>query len=302
VQNVYMAKSSNGNATKVEPKAEVQRRCFIATPIGGVDSTVRRSTEGLISAVIKPVLEEFGFQVYVAHEIAAQGSITHQVIEHLLYDELAIVNLTGLNPNVMYELAIRHAVRLPIVALAESGTTLPFDISDERTIFYTDDMEGVGELIPRLRAAIKEALEDEDPDNPVYRVAEAKVMREVVAKGDTEKYILARLEQISSSINKLSIEPTSSRVPDEDLRYYKFGLDGEIGTEVLGPFVRQLSKFTAGSISAYLEDGKTVISCRSYGPLVRPFTNASKKHGFKIVSSERVDSSGQTIKHLTPPK
>lgn len=96
------------------------------------------------------------------------GSITQQLLKHILEDDLVIVNLTGLNPNVMYEVAVRHAIRKPIVQLCEYGTILPFDITDQRTIFYKNDMMGIVEIKDKLRNMIKDASKDESPDNPIY--------------------------------------------------------------------------------------------------------------------------------------
>lgn len=148
-------------------------QCFIVTPLGMDGSEIRRKADGVIQAVLKPVLEELGYKVIAPHEIDNPGSITKQVIEHLLHDELVIANLTTLNPNVMYELAVRHATRLPIVCIAEEGTKLPFDIASERTIFYSDDMAGVEALKVSLRGMVKFALKEKDPDNPIYRAQES---------------------------------------------------------------------------------------------------------------------------------
>lgn len=192
-----------------EEKIDKPKRCFVVTPIGAGDSDTRRKAQGILDTVIRPALNKKGYVVYVAHEISTLGSITKQVIKHLIEDELVIANLTELNPNVMYELAVRHAVRLPVITIAEDGTILPFDISDERTIFYKNDMAGAYELNPRLESAIDEAVKDEHPDNPIYRVTQAMLIKESTETPTIEKYIIDRLDSIEESISNVAKINTS---------------------------------------------------------------------------------------------
>lgn len=199
-----------------------QKKCFVVTPIGGKESTTRRRAQGILDAVIRPLLEEKNIEVFVAHEISEQGSITKQVIEHLLQDDLVIANLTELNPNVMYELAVRHCKRLPVVAIAEEGTILPFDISDERTTFYKNDMAGAFELKPTLSSAIDSALSEKKPDNPVYRVAQAIIIKESTETVSADKYIIERLDSIEKVVSRL----VSPKEKDQD-KYIEITLSGK---------------------------------------------------------------------------
>lgn len=185
-----------------------KKTCFLITPLGDEDSKIRRDTSGLIDSIISPVLEDLDIILSVAHKISIPGSITHQIIEHLLEDDLVIANLTGLNPNVMYELAIRHAKRLPVVSIAEIGTKLPFDLAEERTIFYKNDMAGIISLKDNLKESIVTALKV-IPDNPIYRVINSTLIKESKVIKDFDKIIFSKLESIENKIfkyNKVFLE------------------------------------------------------------------------------------------------
>ena len=191
--------------TKIEEKEILEsankKYCFVITPIGNIGSDIYLKANGLIDAVLIPVLSGLGYKVEAAHHINSSGSISNQIIERLLEADLVVANLTGLNPNVMYELAVRHAKRLPVISLAENGTKLPFDIQAERTLFYEDTMRGVEILKPKLKDAVNAInFDEENHDNPIYRAAKSQVMQQVVTS-DTESYILDRMDQISMQLN-----------------------------------------------------------------------------------------------------
>ncbi|MCU5488501.1 hypothetical protein NYE71_05915 [Bacillus sp. FSL K6-0273] len=188
------------------PNPNKDKTCFIITPIGDDQSDIRRAADGVIDAVIVPALCDMGFDeenIKVAHRMPSPGSINKQVISSVIECDLAIANLTNLNPNVMYELAIRHAARKPVIQICQKGTRLPFDITEERTIFYTNDMAGVIELNNNFKDMVVEAIGDEEPDNPIYRVIESNSIMKNVDETDPSRYMLNRIDSLENNLSDL---------------------------------------------------------------------------------------------------
>lgn len=210
-------KESNSMSKDKLNDSKSSKLCFVITPIGGDATETRRFADGILEGVIKPILEPQNFKVIAAHQLTESGSINKQVIEHVLYADIVIANLTGLNPNVMYELAIRHTAFLPVVTIAERGTSLPFDVIDERTIFYTNDIRGSLELKETLSRFIDSTLNLVEIDNPVKRVSKDKIFKESHKSTTSEEYLAEKFEtlerglsQLSSSIRNLNLSQYSS--------------------------------------------------------------------------------------------
>ncbi|MGH9952528.1 MAG: hypothetical protein ACRD5J_12940 [Nitrososphaeraceae archaeon] len=124
-----------------QPSSEDEKRrkkCFVISPIGEEGSEVRKRADQVLNYVIRPITEEqYSYETARADDIPRPGMITSQIIERLLHDDLVIEDLTSANPNVTYELAVRHMTRKPVIQIKDSSDPLPFDISDARTISIT---------------------------------------------------------------------------------------------------------------------------------------------------------------------
>lgn len=118
----------------VHQMSEESRVCFVISPIGESGSDIRRNADILLEHIITPVVKEHGYEVVRADAISQAGDITIQIIEMLIQADLVIADLTGHNANVLYELAVRHAARKPVIHMIQDGQQPPFDVRQFRAI------------------------------------------------------------------------------------------------------------------------------------------------------------------------
>lgn len=201
-----------------------ERICFVIAPIGEKDSEARKRSDQVLKLIIGPAAKECGYTALRADKISQPGQITHQVISHILNDPLVVVDLTGHNPNVFYELAIRHASGKPIVQMIDGSETLPFDTLVTRTIFY-DHSEWESpkvaqqELVRHIRAAEKVARSD----NPIAEALDMEMLRTSPKRLERQMALALRaLSMLLKNTNPRGSKPTHTvarlvRMPNDGL-------------------------------------------------------------------------------------
>ncbi|KAF0100684.1 MAG: hypothetical protein FD187_1603 [bacterium] len=107
---------------------------FVAMPYGRKQDI---EFDAVYADYLKPALEEAGFQVFRADEERRAGDIRTDMFQELLLADLVVVDLSIDNPNVWYELGVRHALRARGVLLVQSARAYqPFDVYTERKLRY----------------------------------------------------------------------------------------------------------------------------------------------------------------------
>ena len=162
------------------PKKEEEQLCFVIAPIGEEGSDIRRRSDQVLKHIIAPAAEECGYKTIRADSISEPGMITSQVIQHLLDDALVIADLTGHNPNVFYELAVRHFIRKPVVQIIQIGEPIPFNVTQSRTIQVDHhDLDSVArcrdDLIKQIRSVEKGPGK---VDNPISVAIDMETLRQ----------------------------------------------------------------------------------------------------------------------------
>lgn len=139
---------------------------FVVGPIGDKDAPLasleRRIYEESIQTweqIILPACEAFGLRPTRADMIASPGEIPDQVFRLLRDSDVVVADLTGANPNVMYELGLRHTTGRLTLQIGERDR-LPFDVSVIRTILFKRTEGGLIEARKNLAKALAIGLED----------------------------------------------------------------------------------------------------------------------------------------------
>lgn len=189
-----------------------EKLCFVIAPIGEPDSDTRKRSDTVLKYVIEPPCQEQGYEVVRADKISQPGLITMQVIEKVLNAELVVADLTEHNPNVFYELAVRHAARKHIIHLIAEGEKIPFDLSDYRTIRVNhQDLAVVASAKDEIRNQIREI----EGGAPVQTPIQVAIMVEQLKGGNQTdsllEQVLLGLQDMSQGVKTLVKESEEKR-------------------------------------------------------------------------------------------
>jgi hypothetical protein len=199
------------------------KECFFLAPIGEEGSVVREQSDKTMEYIVKKSVTEYGYNVTRSDKINQPGSITSTIIEKTIECDLVIADLSGHNPNVFYELAVRHATGKPYIQIINKDDSLPFDISDFRTVHYDlDDVEEAEKARNRIQSQLEAIQEQEiDCENPISKSAELASLRE--SKNPSENSLaevvesVSRIERKLEEINSESRDSSPTPSPDDDL-------------------------------------------------------------------------------------
>ena len=153
--------------------------CFVLMPFGRKQDATGKTIDfdAVYREIIAPAVVEAGLEPIRADEEQVGGTIHKPMYERLMLCEFAIADVTGANPNVYYELGIRHAIRpRSTVILFAEGTNLPFDIALLRGSPYRLDASGkpseAAEDIRRIVKRLLAAHDDPHDDSPLFALIE----------------------------------------------------------------------------------------------------------------------------------
>lgn len=192
--------------------------CFVICPIGKVGSEIRIRSDLTFKYIIKPIVEMFGYHPIRADHINESGMITNQIIDYIIDSALVIADLTDSNPNVFYELAIRHIVEKPYIQMMKSDQPIPFDISGMRTIRFDTDLEQADIAKKELSEQI-DSIDNGNfkPINPVtlatnYSTAQKMIKQSgTIEPADITNVVLESIIELKSMVDNLAGEFRNSK-------------------------------------------------------------------------------------------
>lgn len=148
----------------------VKNKCFVISPIGEKGSVNYDKFNEVLEYIIKPAIEDsiYELEVLRADEIKRPGSWMNDILLNIYNSFIVIADLTDKNPNVFYELGVRHALSPRTILIAQSIDDVPSDLKSYRTIIYEMSLRGPNKFKNDLGVYLNEIHNDPNrPDNPV---------------------------------------------------------------------------------------------------------------------------------------
>lgn len=198
-----------------------QSNCGIVMPISAIDNCSADHWKDVLK-IISESAENSGFIPRLVSESDDSGIIQKTIIHNLYEDPIVIVDVSGKNPNVMFELGLRLAFDKPTIVVKDDKTSYSFDtspiehLSYPRDLRYQSILDFKEKLKDKIVATYKKATTDENYTTFLKHFGTFKIAKldeKVVGK---EEFIIKSIQDLKEdllrSISKQKLNDTDTPV------------------------------------------------------------------------------------------
>jgi ClpX C4-type zinc finger len=127
---------------------KVENQCFYLCPFSEPFNAIYRDH-------VVPTIKKLGFPVKRADDVYSAQPIVEDIWEGICESEIILADVTGRNPNVMYEIGIAHTIGKPVIIITQTMDDVPFDLKHYRCIVYSYTPKGIKEFEERIAGTVK---------------------------------------------------------------------------------------------------------------------------------------------------
>lgn len=151
-----------------------RKRCFVIMPFSDTASCGEEEWTEVFECIIKPAVEGSRLGYRCERSKAGRQNIIRGILKSLNEADVVIADLTDNNPNVFYELGVRHTLGKPTILIAQGKEYVPSDLISYPTVFYSNKYPAeiadskTAEFNKDIRGKLKDIEENPDvSDSPV---------------------------------------------------------------------------------------------------------------------------------------
>ena len=201
---------------KKEPVENADRVCGIVMPISTIDGC-DEGHWGEVLAILSDAIESSGFKPNIVSNADDVGIIQKRIIQNLYENPIVICDVSGKNPNVMFELGLRLAFDKPTIIVKDDKTQYSFDTAPIEHLDYPRDLrfskilDFKSSLVKKIQATYEASISDVNYTTFLKHFGEFKIAKIEEKEVSQQEFLTEEISDIKVSIARLS----------RDLRYSK---------------------------------------------------------------------------------
>lgn len=181
--------------------------CGIIMPISPIDDC---SADHWIQVknILSEAIKDAGFRPLLVSEASDSGIIHKRIVQNIYKNEIVVCDVSGKNPNVMFELGMRLAFDKPTIIIIDDKTTYSFDTGQIEHLQYPRNLSYY--LINDFKNKLKEKIiaTIESAKNPDYTTflkhfGEFEIAHVEKKTGTIDEVVLSQLNDLSAAVTRL---------------------------------------------------------------------------------------------------